>query len=413
MTLLDKQTILPYLREHLPSFDQSGTVRVHAIGGPGEQPTCDDGSDKREEGGLINHIFRVSNASQSVIVKQAQTRSRSNAGIVLPVERNRREYESMLLRSAIVPQYVPTPYLEDPESAVLVMEDVSYLEQVHGLLVDGKALPRLAEQVGEYVAKNSFYYSEFYMDTDEFRRLACHFRNSDMRSVMESWVFLRSAPYLEHHGDLRLKALIDADPAITTRCYEMRFKFMTRAEALIHGDLHVSNMFADADRLKVIDMEYTFAGPMCYDIGYFSASLLTQYFTACFRPFPSEADRRAFMEYILGTVEGTYESFVSHFVSYWKRDAKPVYRDADGLLRRLAEGFLADVLAFMAIPCFSKVTTNPSEEFVLLDETDRERAMELALVVARQLLLHGNQFATMGDAMDGIREMTSIYLQNL
>ena len=97
---------------------------------------------------------------------------------------------------------------------------------------------------------------------------------------MEDWVFLRDAPYLTHNGNPVLKQLIDRDESIRVCCYELRHKFMTRGEALIHGDLHTSNVFADKERLKVIDMEYTFAGPLCYDIGYFAASLLTQYCTA-------------------------------------------------------------------------------------------------------------------------------------
>lgn len=104
-------------------------------------------------------------------------------------------------------------------------------------------LPRLAEQVGEFVAASTFYCSEFYLEADLFRRLSARFRNSDMRSIMEDWVFLRDAPYLTHNGNPVLKQLIDRDESIRVCCYELRHKFMTRGEALIHGDLHTSNVF--------------------------------------------------------------------------------------------------------------------------------------------------------------------------
>lgn len=399
MVLLDEHNVCAYLSEHYPAFSQAGPVKVHAIGGG-------DG----EEGGLINYLFRVTNDEESIIVKQARSTSRTVEGLSIPTSRNRQEYESTYMRGAVVPQYVPKALFEDPENAVLAMEDVSYLTQAQSLLMRSRKIPLLGEQIGEYVARNSFYFSEFYLDTDEFRRLSCHFRNSDMRSIMESWVFLRDAPYLKHRGNMRLKALLDADEQVNARSYEMRLKFMTRGEALIHGDLHVGNIFADDTRLKVIDMEYTFAGPMCYDIGYFSASLLTQYFTGCFRKFDSERERQEFISYILATIATTYNSFVRHFVECWHKDAKPVYRKAEGLLQLLAKGFLADVLAFTAIPCFTKVTTNPTGEFVALGERDMERAQELCLIVCRQLLLHGDEFATIEDAMSAIVDMTSIYL---
>lgn len=284
MWILEEGQILPYLRSHYPVFDQSGPVDIQCIGAlEGEEKPREP-----DEGGLINYIFRVSNGKQSVIVKQGRSASRKNDKIVLPIWRNRQEYETLRLRHAIVPQYTPETYYVDWENAIFLMEDVSDLAQVRKLLCSGVMLPRLAEQVGEFVAASTFYCSEFYLEADLFRRLSARFRNSDMRSIMEDWVFLRDAPYLTHNGNPVLKQLIDRDESIRVCCYELRHKFMTRGEALIHGDLHTSNVFADKERLKVIDMEYTFAGPLCYDIGYFAASLLTQYCTACFRPFPSE-----------------------------------------------------------------------------------------------------------------------------
>ena len=259
MWILEEGQILPYLRSHYPVFDQSGPVDIQCIGAPeGEEKPLEP-----DEGGLINYIFRVSNGKQSVIVKQGRSTSRKNDKIVLPIWRNRQEYETLRLRHAIVPQYTPETYYVDWENAIFLMEDVSDLAQVRKLLCSGVMLPRLAEQVGEFVAASTFYCSEFYLEAGLFRRLSTCFRNSDMRSIMEDWVFLRDAPYLTHNGNPVLKQLIDRDESIRVCCYELRHKFMTRGEALIHGDLHTSNVFADEERLKVIDMEYTFAGPLC------------------------------------------------------------------------------------------------------------------------------------------------------
>ena len=293
------------------------------------------------------------------------------------------------------------------------MEDVSDLAQVRKLLCSGVMLPRLAEQVGEFVAASTFYCSEFYLEADLFRRLSARFRNSDMRSIMEDWVFLRDAPYLTHNGNPVLKQLIDRDESIRVCCYELRHKFMTRGEALIHGDLHTSNVFADKERLKVIDMEYTFAGPLCYDIGYFAASLLTQYCTACFRPFPSEGARRTFLSYLLSSLLELYHSFVEHFTEFWREDAKPIYQRSGGFCEHLARGFLPDVLGFAAVPCFPQITTSLTPEFAQLDGKARGQAHELCLVLSRYLLLERERWDTMEDAVQAIGAVTQIYLDCL
>ena len=129
---------------------------------------------------------------------------------------------------------------------------------------------------------------------------------------------------------------------------------MTRGEALIHGDLHTSNVFADKERLKVIDMEYTFAGPLCYDIGYFAASLLTQYCTACFRPFPSEGRAVPFSPI---SSPACWSSILLCGALYGVlgEDAKPIYQRSGGFCEHLARGFLPDVLGFAAVPCFPRL----------------------------------------------------------
>ena len=89
MWILEEGQILPYLRIHYPVFDQSGPVDIQCIGAlEGEEKPREP-----DEGGLVNYIFRVSNGKQSVIVKQGRSASRKNDKIVLPIWRNRQEYE--------------------------------------------------------------------------------------------------------------------------------------------------------------------------------------------------------------------------------------------------------------------------------------------------------------------------------
>lgn len=46
-----------------------------------------------------------------------------------------------------------------------------------------------------------------------------------------------------------------------------KYKFMTEAQALLHGDLHSGSIMVTDTDTKVIDPEFGFMGPMAFDIG--------------------------------------------------------------------------------------------------------------------------------------------------
>ena len=49
---------------------------------------------------------------------------------------------------------------------------------------------------------------------------------------------------------------------------------MTRAQSLIHGDLHTGSIFINQDTTMVFDPEFCFYGPMGYDIGNVIANMI-------------------------------------------------------------------------------------------------------------------------------------------
>ncbi len=53
----------------------------------------------------------------------------------------------------------------------------------------------------------------------------------------------------------------------------LRYAFMTRAEALLHGDLHTGSVMGSDAEIKILDPEFCFFGPMGFDIGMFIANL--------------------------------------------------------------------------------------------------------------------------------------------
>lgn len=403
MLILTKKNLIAYLREHYPAFDTTGPVAVSAVG---------DADSELPDNGLINYIFQVKNGRDSIIVKQGREEIRLEySDLRLPPDRNRLEYETLKLRAVLVPQYVPQIFYADLENHIFLMEDVSYLPVADCVFGAARMLPHFAQQCAEYIAACAFYTSEFYLETDKFRALSNSFTNTAMRGVMENWLFLRQNAFPQDEFSLVLGEYVDGDPEVVAQCYLLRHKFMTHTEALIHGDLHTTNIFADEERLKVIDMEYTFAGPCCYDVGYLMNNFISQYVSAEFRAFSTEGDRNAFKTYMLRMIVELFDGFVARFNTYWDRDAKPVYRAQADFRALLTGEFLGDVLGYSAVPGLCRALTMPNfAEFEALGDADKRRdALRLFVVIQRHLLLNRTRYATMAEAVADMVAIEQIY----
>ena len=57
----------------------------------------------------------------------------------------------------------------------------------------------------------------------------------------------------------------------------LKHRFLSKAEALLHGDIHSGSIFVAEGRLKAIDAEFGFYGPIGFDIGTALGNLLLNY----------------------------------------------------------------------------------------------------------------------------------------
>lgn len=408
MKLLSKESITDYLKIHMPDMDFSKPLIISEIG---------DGSIEEDGDGYINFVFRVSDGNYRLIVKQGRTEGRC-VPFKLSEERNQLEYESMKIRRAIVPEYIPELYFYDEENKVFAMEDVSHLKIVRFQMNKSVKFPKLAAQAAEYLAKTHFYTSEYYLTVSEFRKLTSHFMNDQMRFIFDTHAFITKQEGSAYGGDMDpayesfLKNIV-LDPEIVRARYLMREAYMKKGETFIHGDFHTSNIFADQEEMKVIDMEYTFCGPIGYDAGYLASHFLSQYICAIFRPFDSEAEREDFRYYCLNSISELWEEYFRHFFECWDKDAKDFYRNVPGLKDDLKKQWLADIIGFCANANMSRCSGDIGypEYDELTNEEDRKHAVAMSILIDRNLLLHKNDYSCVSQCIDAIGNTADEYLR--
>ncbi|MBQ9156607.1 MAG: phosphotransferase [Eubacterium sp.] len=412
MIILTKENVAEYVHSRLDFFNIQGKIQVSAVG---------EGSTEEDGDGFINFVFRVSDGEHHLIVKQSTVQARSGGSFQLDINRYKLEYDSLLLRRAIVPDLVPAVYDLDTENRVFITEDVSYLKISRFQLLKGVQFPLLGEHIGRYMAANNFYTSEYYLESKVFRDLSVHFMNATMREIMDVGMFLNSTTPEDTVGRpldpdfITFSRRVCADPAIIVSRQRLRHLFMTKGECLIHGDLHTSNIFASDTEAKVIDMEYTFCGPFSYDMGYFLQNFLTQYAAATFRPFDSENDREAYKAYCLFIIKDTYESFCKYFCHYFRRYAKPEYRDVPGLLDDFCLTSLREFIGFSASAMLGRIVgVIPFPDYDdIADPVQRHNAMCYSIVLNHQMLLHWDSYRSIDEFLDDIRSVEKIYVSNI
>lgn len=397
MIILTKENVVSYINEHVPSLQLKDPVTVNLIG------DGDLGADV-EGDGYCNFVFRLADADHSLIVKQSRLHLRRR-GKPIPPTRNQYEYEIMELRSKIVPQYVPKLYYGDFENYIFVMEDVSNLKLVRFEFNKDHQLPLLAQQGAEYLAATHFYTSEFYLPTKEFRSQLAHFMNPELRAVMENGIFLGifgadDFDYACGQAFVDYCKSIFENPELKFQRYKLRHLFMSKSETLIHGDFHTSNLFANDEQLKVIDMEYTFGAPFSYDLGFILANVISQFCSAAFRPYESEADRDGCLSYLLALFQMLYTNYIKYFFEYWDKDAKIEYKVCKGYKETVARDILKECLGFAACVNFSRVagTMDTADFDCIEDPALRTKAKFLAVDIDVALFTKWNSYESIEEA---------------
>ena len=67
MIKITKENIIPYLKEHLPDFDDSLPVNISMVG---------EGTEEEDGDGYVNYIYRVQTPKESLVLKQGTEISR-------------------------------------------------------------------------------------------------------------------------------------------------------------------------------------------------------------------------------------------------------------------------------------------------------------------------------------------------
>lgn len=347
--------------------------------------------DAREVGdGNINLVFVVSStAGSSAVLKQALPYVRLvGESWPLTTARNKLERRAYALYDPIVPDLVPRVHHGDDALALFVMDDLSRLEIVRRGHVKGRLFPRLAGDVGRFCAETLLRTSDFYLASGEKKALVAQFINPELCKITEDLVL--TDPFYDaatNAYEPELQPAVDAlwaDEHTQRGVARLRYAFMTRAEALLHGDLHTGSLMASQDETKVVDPEFCFFGPMGFDIGMFIANLFLSAIGHSARSMPSIRD--PFARAQMHAAEETWSTFVAR-ADALLADA-PIWRLTAADREEFVQQLLRDATGFAGAEMIRRTIglAHVADLDAIVDSPARIRAKTAALASGRRLI---------------------------
>ena len=234
----------------------------------------DDLTVKEIGDGNINYIFKVENKidGKSIVLKQADKLLRSS-GRPLDLTRSKIEANILRIENNLAPHFVPEIYFYDEIMCVLAMEDISEYKNLRTELVAGKIFPNFADNISEFLSRTLLLTTDLFMNKFEKKKNVKEFINPELCDISECLVF--TEPYdnnknrniITTGNEEFVENMLYKNEDLHFAILKLREKFMNYSQSLIHGDLHSGSIFINEKGIKIIDPEFSFYGPMAYDIG--------------------------------------------------------------------------------------------------------------------------------------------------
>ena len=176
------------------------------------------------------------------------------------------------------PELIPALYGFDPERYILAVEDLSDHRVWRTALTDGERHDQAAEKMGRYVGRLAFHTSVFGVEAKALKLLAAEAVSPELCEITEDLVLTEPFSGAERNWfqeEIRPAAERLQAPAIRAAAAEAKHAFMTRGEALIHGDLHTGSVMVREDgSTRAFDGEFCFYGPVGFDLGLLWANFI-------------------------------------------------------------------------------------------------------------------------------------------
>jgi 5-methylthioribose kinase len=363
--------------------------------------------------GNLNLIFHISDelSGKSIIMKQALPYVRViGESWPLTLDRARIESQALIHQSAICPGLVPRVYHYDQNLALIVMEDLSSHLMMRKGLIARKRYPHFAHHIGTFLARTLFMTSDFALPAQVKKKKAVQFSNPEMCKISEDLIF--TDPYFDSEGNQFNPWIADTvkeiwkNNKLKLEVAKLKEGFLAHAQARIHGDLHTGSIMVTEEDTKVIDPEFSFYGPMGFDIGAVIGNLLLN-FASHEGHTPDLRERMNYQEYLLTMNEQILYCFEQEFKMLWEKESKERMAAIPGYLEHYLLQVLEDAIGYAGCKMMRRIIglSHVLDMESIEDSRLRANGEKLALSIGQTLVLERCEVKEISDMTSRIKQI--------
>ncbi|MCF6441653.1 S-methyl-5-thioribose kinase [Pseudoalteromonas luteoviolacea] len=345
--------------------------------------------------GNLNLVFRVKDTEKrSVILKQALPYARC-VGESWPLTLDRARIEASVLKKHgdVCPEHTAQVLHHNSELAVTILEDLGDMAILRGELNQGNTFKYLGTHVATYLAKTSFFYSDFYLSAAEKKALVQEFTNPELCSITEDLFF--DDPYRAHernHYPAALEeqvSLLRDNTALLIHVAQLKSKFFSSPQTLLHGDVHTGSLFVSPTETKFIDPEFGFFGPIGFDLGSFIGNLLLNYCAQNGR-VSEIPKRRDLHSYLLHTISTCLQAFEQQWLTLASTQTRDLALQAPGYAEQFLQAVLQDTMGYCGTELIRRTIglAHVADIDEIEDDAKRLAVQKQTLLLGEQLILN-------------------------
>lgn len=299
-----------------------------------------------------------------------------------------------------------------------------FVEEPHLILrktiIAKERITSFASDIGVFMAKTLFGSSGLALEGGVLRsKVSKWSQNTGLCALTEKVIF--TDPYTNaqhnHHTSPQLDAYaagIRGDSELKLAAAHHKALFLTKTEALLHGDLHTGSIMVKQGSTFVIDPEFAFYGPMGFDIG----AVLSNLFLAYFSFYGRDAE---YSEWLLEQIVTVMDKFLEVFVQLWnERSANTAVASGEifnnqifvnELRTKAQDEYLSaiwrDSIGFTGMKMIRRIVgiAHVADLESITDHDVRSACEKRALVFARGLVVASYKNSISADGLSNVRDL--------
>lgn len=286
----------------------------------------------------------------------------------------------------IMPDFLPRIYHVDKNQGILIMEDLKNYSILRTELLNSKYYANIDKYIAQYLS-NEFVYSEQKKYT--LNNINALSRNK-LNDIITIPLFFENPynskyinKYMNPDNVLFTSSHLCADELLIKRINDYKYIFLNSKECLIHGDLHSGSIFVSPNSIKVIDFEFSFLGPISFDIGTIIANFI---FSWIYNYYTNSKNIKMliWLETTINNILIYFKTYTCLFINNSLKESVTLTCIADANLDKI----LCDSIAFAGIELIRRtVGIAKVSELTLLSPDIRCRAERKIIKLSKAMII--------------------------